>query len=244
MIDASIQSAVRQEVEGRLLPEILRAFNDLTHAVDGAAQTQAFAVKQAAIGTIKSELAGLGPFLEQIDSKISSSSSHIEDLRSMLEQQSLFSAQPADAVVPQPDVEDDVPDVDLEDLFLHGLRQPDAVAVLVDQAPVTRISRAFPPNGRPLLSATNILALTVQLYRSLGADEALSAAEKKRLAWLWACIHAFPYAVADPKSQPFLARIATTVMSSLSERRARLTNLQDVEICSEIIQTVDVMGYV
>jgi hypothetical protein len=226
MIDASIQSAVRQEIEGRLMPEILRAFDDLTRAVDGAAQTQAFAVRQASIGTIKEELAGIGPFLEQLQGSIHEQTELIKSL----------------TLTPQPEPEE--ADAELEDVFLSGLRQPDPVSILVDQAPPTRLRRTFPSKSGPLISSTNILALSVQLSRSFEAGLELSLAEKNRLAWLSACVSAFSTARHDPACANFLPRITVAVTSALSERRARLSNAKDSQDISNVILMLDGYGFV
>jgi hypothetical protein len=211
MIDASIQSAVRQEIEGRLMPEILRAFDDLTRAVDGAAQTQAFAVRQASIGTIKEELAGIGPFLEQLQGSIHEQTELIKSL----------------TLTPQPEPEE--ADAELEDVFLSGLRQPDPVSILVDQAPPTRLRRTFPSKSGPLISSTNILALSVQLSRSFEAGLELSA---------------FSTARHDPACANFLPRITVAVTSALSERRARLSNAKDSQDISNVILMLDGYGFV
>ena len=224
MIDASIQAAVKQEMEGRLMPAILGAFNDLTRAVDGAAQTQAFAVRQAAIGTIKEEMAGIGPFLEQLQDSIQAQTDLIKSQQIVEEQ--------------------DVPDSALEDLFLEGLRRSDAVATLVDQAPARRLLHTFPLSSQPLISNTSVMALTVKLSSSFETGSQLSSAEKKRLDWLSACIKAFPYARSDPKCAPYLPRVATMIMSGLSERRSSLVDAGDIEVCSNVIGVVDSMSYV
>jgi len=60
MIEQTLQkqvaTTIKSEVEGKLLPEVLRAFNDLTRAVDSAAQSQAFAVKQATIQQVRGSI--------------------------------------------------------------------------------------------------------------------------------------------------------------------------------------------
>lgn len=235
MIDTSIRSAVKQEMEGRLLPEILRGFTDLTTVVDGAAQTQAFAVKQAAVGSIKAELAGIGPFLERVQASIEEQSDLVGGLQVSLSllQKQLEARQP-----------DDMPDSALEDLFLQGLREDDAVSLLVDRAPTGRLARAFPSDARPLLSSTNVLALTVQLYRSLASGPILSADEKNRLQWLSSCILSFPYCRSDAKSAPYLPRISASTMSALSERRSRLADGLDIQECSRLIELVASMSFV
>ena len=48
-----VSATIKKEIDEQLLPELLRAFNDLTKAVDSAAQSQAFAIKQATMQQVR-----------------------------------------------------------------------------------------------------------------------------------------------------------------------------------------------
>lgn len=55
-LQRQVTDTIRNEMEQRFLPEVLRSFSDLTRAVDSAAQTQSLAVKQMAMTQVRNSI--------------------------------------------------------------------------------------------------------------------------------------------------------------------------------------------
>lgn len=144
--------------------------------------------------------------------------------------------------VPDPNQRPQTPSEEYEDLFLHTLsRETDPLAILVDAAPPGRLDRVLPYDGKPLITAPNLLTLCMRLAKDFDNDlQTLDEANGRvRLAWILSCLRASKWAKANPQYAAYLPRVFTQVMHSLNARKKRLTNPDDIKLVDRVLRAAD-----